>query len=106
MPPANLQDEFIDSEFADDPDMVDIVNLFVAGLPERASSLRTAMADGRHDDLKRLAHQLKGAAGGYGFAPIPIAAGELGLCLLRHHTPERVRAGAARLSRAEVRGVA
>ncbi len=99
MPPANLQDEFIDSEFADDPDMVDIVNLFVAGLPERASSLRAAMADGRHDDLKRLAHQLKGAAGGYGFAPITIAAGELELCLLRHDTAERVRASADRLIR-------
>ncbi|HJZ85763.1 MAG TPA: ATP-binding protein [Polyangia bacterium] len=62
------------SEFADDPDMRDIVAAFVGELPNRSAALRDATAKADLPTVKRLAHQLKGAAGGYGFAPITDAA--------------------------------
>lgn len=55
------------SVFENDPEMAEIVALFVAEMPERASELREAVDS---DDLDRaitIAHQLKGASGGYGF---------------------------------------
>jgi signal transduction histidine kinase/DNA-binding response OmpR family regulator/HPt (histidine-containing phosphotransfer) domain-containing protein len=83
MSPANTQEEELFSEFAADIDMVEIIDLFVEGLPGRMDELRTAMADGATAEVKRLAHQLKGAAGGYGFAPITTVAAELELAIGR-----------------------
>ena len=62
------------SEFADDADMVEIVDQFVAGLPARTAELHDAAGRADFEMLRRLAHQLKGAAGGFGFAPITSAA--------------------------------
>ncbi len=58
------------SEFADDPDMADLVDMFVADLPQRVQVLTDAVANSDAEELARLAHQLKGSAGGYGFMPI------------------------------------
>ena len=58
------------SEFAADPEMADLVRDFVGELPEKVRKLTDAAAQGRADETRRLAHQLKGSAGGYGFAPI------------------------------------
>ncbi len=55
------------SEFADDPDMQDLVELFVNELPERVEVLRTGLESNALDQVQRVAHQLKGASGGYGF---------------------------------------
>ena len=83
MSPGCALEEALYSEFAGDIDMVEIINRFVDGLPGRMDELRTAMADGATADMKRLAHQLKGAAGGYGFGPITSVAGELELTIGR-----------------------
>lgn len=67
----------IQSDFADDPQMRELIELFVSEMPEKASRL-TDLFDGRQiDDLQRLAHQLRGSAGGYGFGTISDAAAEL-----------------------------
>ncbi len=58
------------SEFCDDADMVDIVEMFVEELPDKAAALAKAFADQNMEELRRLSHQLKGAAGGYGFPTI------------------------------------
>ncbi|UCG32608.1 MAG: Hpt domain-containing protein [Phycisphaerales bacterium] len=58
------------SELASDPDMVELVEFFVHELPARAAALETCLAQGDYKQLVRLAHQLKGAAGGYGFPTI------------------------------------
>jgi HPt (histidine-containing phosphotransfer) domain-containing protein len=42
-----------------------------------------ALARGDVGELRRAAHQLKGAAGGYGFGPITAVAGELEQALAR-----------------------
>jgi len=55
------------STLADDPDMGELVELFVDELPNRIASLHTAFTTSDLDALARCAHQLKGAAGSYGF---------------------------------------
>ena len=62
------------SEFADDPDMQPLLAEFVGELPERISHLNVLAAAGEYSELGRLAHQLKGAGGGYGYAAITEAA--------------------------------
>jgi HPt (histidine-containing phosphotransfer) domain-containing protein len=62
------------SSFADDEDMKEIVHQFVRGLPERSAAVVRACEVRDWTTVKRLAHQLKGAAGGYGFAGITDAA--------------------------------
>ncbi|MDB5100542.1 MAG: luxQ 3, partial [Cyanobacteria bacterium RYN_339] len=65
------------STYAGDPEMEELVQHFVRGLPGRITELRTAAGRPEPDALMHLAHQLKGAAGGYGFAAISEAAGRL-----------------------------
>lgn len=65
------------SEFASDPDMIELVQEFVQELPSRADSLHALLQASSYPDLRRLAHQLKGAAGGYGFAPISESAAKV-----------------------------
>ncbi len=62
------------SQYADDPEMRELVELFISELPERMESLRAAWTDGRLDALQRMAHQLRGSSGGYGFPSIGEAA--------------------------------
>ena len=63
------------SPLGSDPDLAEIVALFVEEMPGRVSHLRGQFACANWDELARLAHQLKGAAGSYGFDQItPFAA--------------------------------
>ncbi len=63
------------STFGNDPDLSDLVVLFVEDIPERLESLRTHAEAGDWEQLKRDAHQMKGAAGSYGFDQVtPFAA--------------------------------
>jgi diguanylate cyclase (GGDEF)-like protein/PAS domain S-box-containing protein len=62
------------SLFAHDPDLAEIVAGFVRGLPVQIAALVAAGSRGDRGLLIRLAHQLKGAAGGYGFPSITEAA--------------------------------
>lgn len=62
------------SDFADDPSMAEIIGEFVAELPERVSAIRDAVRLGDTVKVRRIAHQLKGAGGGYGFPIISEAA--------------------------------
>lgn len=55
------------SVFEHDPEIGEIVALFVSEMPERCDELRGAVAAGDLGQAIRIAHQLKGAAGGYGF---------------------------------------
>jgi CheY-like chemotaxis protein/HPt (histidine-containing phosphotransfer) domain-containing protein len=56
------------------PGMAKLVEKFLARLGERVDALRAAAAASDLQQLKTLAHQLKGAAGGYGFPAISDAA--------------------------------
>lgn len=65
------------SQFADDPDMADLVGIFVTELPSRVEGVVTAYRSGDVESLRRIAHQLKGAAGGYGFPTVGDAAAKV-----------------------------
>ncbi len=69
--------EPIRSSYEDDPDMLEIVREFAAELPDRVEALKSCLAAGELAALQTLAHQLKGAGGGYGFAAITEWAGQL-----------------------------
>jgi HPt (histidine-containing phosphotransfer) domain-containing protein len=59
-----------------DPDFAEIVALFVDEMPVRIRDMQAHFGCANWDELARLAHQLKGAAGSYGFDQItPFAAG-------------------------------
>jgi CheY-like chemotaxis protein len=70
-------DGALTSSFSSDAEMAEIIARFVASLPQRIAALRSEARAGGTGQLLRLAHQLRGAAGGYGFAPISEAAAEL-----------------------------
>jgi PAS domain S-box-containing protein len=62
----NAPDQLV-SELADDPDLADVVRSFALAMPDRAAALATAVRAENDTETFRLAHQLKGAAGSYGF---------------------------------------
>lgn len=74
---ASVQASPIYSTLSDDPDMLELVEEFVEALHERVESLQGAAAEGDLENVRRLAHQLKGAAGGYGFDVIGQSAATL-----------------------------
>ena len=67
-------DDVLVSDFADDPDMAELVQQFLAHLGDAVERLERYRNSGESSALAALAHQLKGAAGGYGFTPISDAA--------------------------------
>src|SRR5439155_16925919 len=74
---AHAADGPLVSELASDPELRELLAAFVGALPERAAALSAAVAAG---DLARtavLAHQLTGAAGGFGFPRSSVAARQL-----------------------------
>ena len=71
------QDGPIYSVLADDPDLYDLVKMFVDEMPSRLEKLLAEFNSKNWDGLKNTAHQLKGAAGSYGFAAVTPAAAKL-----------------------------
>ncbi len=62
------------SEFGDDPDLGELVEMFVGEMEGRIAALRQAFEQADDETLGMLAHQLKGAAGSYGFDSLTAAA--------------------------------
>jgi len=66
--------EGIYSEYADDVDLIELIDEFTAGLEADVDSMREALESGDHNGLRRLAHQMKGAGGSYGYPMLTEAA--------------------------------
>ncbi len=63
------------SSLGGDPDLGELVVMFVDEMPDRISVIQQALSDNDNESLQRAAHQLKGAAGSYGFNQLtPVAA--------------------------------
>ena len=63
------------STLGSDPDLGELVEIFVDEMPLRAQKMIDLFEDAKWEELRRAAHQLKGAAGSYGFLEIsPLAA--------------------------------
>jgi PAS domain S-box-containing protein len=73
-PPVSTANEILVSELADDPDMAELVNSFLGNLGPKVGQMTEYLSTNRLGDLAKLAHQLKGAGGGYGFPTISDAA--------------------------------
>lgn len=67
----------IRSSFAEDPDMAELVEMFVDDASSKVDRLNQAIACGDWNQVRVFAHQLKGAAAGYGFSPLSDLAREL-----------------------------
>ena len=63
------------STLGSDPDLGEIVDLFVEEMPRRVANFLNLLNQRDWKELARAAHQLKGSAGSYGFSQIsPYAA--------------------------------
>lgn len=71
----------ITSEFAGDPDMAILITEFVASLPGRAHAILDRINQGAIEQARTMAHQLKGAGGGYGFPQVTDAARAVDLAI-------------------------
>ena len=60
-----------------DADMVELLTQFVGDLPDRLADIRQAAQGQNWQEVRRLAHQLRGAGGSYGFPLLTTAAGEV-----------------------------
>jgi HPt (histidine-containing phosphotransfer) domain-containing protein len=76
------------SEFANDPEIGELVEQFVAEMPAKVEALREAFLSGDAARLKTMAHQLKGAAGGYGFPTVGEVARRVEQCLKAEGSPQ------------------
>lgn len=65
------------SVLADDEDLHEILVMFVNELPERIALFENSFQRKDWEELRRAAHQFKGAAGSYGFGLLSPAAAEL-----------------------------
>ncbi len=66
-PAAPAEPERIVSELADDPEIAEIIPEFVESLDGQLRAIRQAVSGKSFDDVRRAAHKLKGAGGGYGY---------------------------------------
>jgi CheY-like chemotaxis protein/HPt (histidine-containing phosphotransfer) domain-containing protein len=67
-PPAPTRNEdAMISEFIDDPAMAPIIERFVGRLADQLEAMHQTLAARQYEDLRRLAHKLKGAGGSYGY---------------------------------------
>jgi PAS domain S-box-containing protein len=71
--------DMILSQFADDPQLAEILPGFVERLPAQLDALCEALEEERLDDIQRLAHRLKGAGGSYGYPTLSEVAKSLEL---------------------------
>ncbi|MFA6044969.1 MAG: Hpt domain-containing protein [Phycisphaerales bacterium] len=77
MDPSKPRKAPLKSTLADDPEMAELVMEFVADLAKRRDAIQVAMETQRVDELRRLAHQLRGASASYGLRPIGEAAAKV-----------------------------
>jgi CheY-like chemotaxis protein/HPt (histidine-containing phosphotransfer) domain-containing protein len=67
---GQAQTQPIRSKFANDPEMLELIAQFTDKLPEWVRDLRRQLEEQNLQELRRVAHQMKGAGGGYGFHQI------------------------------------
>jgi len=78
------------SSYAKEAEMEALITRFVDGLAPQIENFRSAANDNDFPLLERLAHQLNGAAGGYGFMPVSHAAAALEKVARNAARPEEV----------------
>ncbi len=77
------------SQFADDPDFCELLEVFAQAIPERREGMTAAHRTGAYDALQSQAHQMKGAGGGFGFPRLSELSAELEQAC-KAHDPARI----------------
>ena len=83
--------EGIYSRLGGDSDLADILQLFVEEMPSRVEKLLRHLNDGNWEELRRTAHQLKGAAGSYGFEQLSPSANKVEHAIRENEPEEQIR---------------
>ena len=78
------------SALAEDPELAEVLGEFVGALPQKVTRMFELLTTRDMAELCRFAHQLKGAAGGYGFPRLSARAGDLEARLQRNATFDEV----------------
>ena len=91
MSQATTGTEPLYSSLGGDPDLREIVDLFVEEMPGRVATLLAKFQSQDWEGLGCTAHQLKGAAGSYGFQALSPAAGTLEDAIHGNEPEERIR---------------
>ena len=75
MTSATNENTAIYSTLGGDPDLGELVEMYVDEMPDRIAALEQAFSSGDQEALQRAAHQMKGAGQSYGFDQLtPLAA--------------------------------
>ncbi|HWP40947.1 MAG TPA: ATP-binding protein, partial [Tepidisphaeraceae bacterium] len=77
----------------------EVLERFVSRLPQRIDQITRLMQQRDLEELARAVHQMKGAAGGYGFAPISEAAWRAEQCIKASGSLEEIAAEVQKLVR-------
>ena len=80
-----------------DPDLIEIVEMFVDEMPDRIAAIQRLLDAQDWAALRRTAHQLKGAAGSYGFDAVSPQATAVEDANHNQQPEEQVRAAVAEL---------
>ncbi len=70
------------SSISSDPCMGELVEMYVDELPERIETLESLLADSNWPELKRMTHQIKASAPGYGFESVGLVAAAAELSIM------------------------
>lgn len=89
--------DYLYSEFGSDPDMSELVNRFVAEMPAKMAALERHASDKDWQALGVISHQLKGAAGSYGFHQLTTPAGRVELAARENQPEEAILASVEEL---------
>jgi HPt (histidine-containing phosphotransfer) domain-containing protein len=79
------------SELSHDAELQLLVAMFVDELPQRIAAIQECQRLGLWDELRRLAHQLKGVGGTYGFDALTPSAARLEQCAARGEPEDEIR---------------
>ncbi len=79
------------STLGGDPDLGDLVTLFVEEMADRVANILDLLDRREWEELRRTAHQIKGAAGSYGFGAISPCAGKLEYAIRDQEPEENIR---------------
>ncbi len=94
---SDVKSKGLYSTLAGDPMLGQLVDLFVAEMPSRTAKLIDRLEACDWEGLRQAAHQLKGAAGSYGFPAISPAAAQLEDAVRRQLPEETIRQTAGQL---------
>jgi HPt (histidine-containing phosphotransfer) domain-containing protein len=83
--------EAIYSSLAGDPCMGELVEMYIEETPARIKTLEQAFASGDREALRTVAHQMRGAAGSYGFETLTVSAGILETAIRAGESPDAIQ---------------